>query len=318
VANHGHPKPAECFAFRWRRREKGEGFRWERDQSGRCLLVGPPDDQLLEYEPLVEETGLFLTFAHLDQSEKAFLGFANKYGRLGTYHSFGPEHGEPLDEWRQHHRWMRFLAGVRSGCLGDRGVELDKVVRWTGDEVLYSFPRIGTGATEMWRHRGWLRQCPQGKNGQPLFRPGDLQGPARWFLAYAIDDWLRELQIWAKPIAPRMIWSADNHRPQFLFSPNSLLGALVCQFAAALHGAWPFKECTFCHRFFRLAPGINRANRLTCSHTCKQYLHNQRVARARKLHAEGRTIRQIVSELDVKPHGRKSSVELVKTWIARE
>src|SRR5262249_41673165 len=90
------------------------------------------------------------------------------------------------------------------------------------------------------------------------------------------------------------------------------------QFAAALHGAWPFKECAYCHKFLRLEPGVNRANRLTCSHTCKQYLYNRRIESARQLHAQGRTVRQIAKELNVKPHGKKSSLEIVKTWIDKE
>jgi hypothetical protein len=93
---------------------------------------------------------------------------------------------------------------------------------------------------------------------------------------------------------------------------------MVCQFAAALHGAWPFQECAFCHRFFRLAPGVNRANRRTCSSTCKQYLHNARVAQARQLHAKGRSIPEIVHALKVKPHQGKSSVDIVKHWIASQ
>jgi hypothetical protein len=72
------------------------------------------------------------------------------------------------------------------------------------------------------------------------------------------------------------------------------------------------QECAHCGKFFRLAPGVNRANRLTCSHTCKQYRHNRRVENARALHATGRTVRQIVKELDVKPRGTRSSVEIVK------
>jgi hypothetical protein len=201
------------------------------------------------YEPLVEETGLFLTFAHLDGSDAAFTQFADNYGRLGTYHVYGPDKCEPLDEWRQHHRWMRFLARLRGGCLSD-GPDLGEVVRWEGDTILYRFPRIGTGATETWRHRGRLRQRPQSKKGLPLFRPGDLRGPALWFLAYALEDWLCELQHWRKPIAPRVVWSEEHHRPQLVFAPSSLLGAMVCQFAAALHGGWPFQECAYCRRFF--------------------------------------------------------------------
>jgi len=92
---------------------------------------------------------------------------------------------------------------------------------------------------------------------------------------------------------------------------------MVYQFAAALHGAWPFRECPCCHKFFRLVPGVNRANRLTCSRTCKQYLHNRRIERARQLHCEGNTPRQIVKELNVKPQGKKSSVDIVRTWIDR-
>jgi hypothetical protein len=315
----GSDRPAtatECFEFVWWRREKGPDFRWEKDRAGRWLLVGPPNESLRPYEPLVMETGLFLTFAHLDGSNDAFLSFANTYGRLGTFHTFGPERGEPLYEWQNHHRWMQFLAELRHECGRDRP-ELRTVVSWKGDEVQYRFPEIGTGATEMWRHRGMLRQRPQSKKGLPLFRQGDLAGPARWFLCYAIDDWLQELQDQGKSIAPRMVWLETHSRPQFVFGPSSLVGAMVCQFAVALHGAWPFKECACCHKFFRLAPGVNRANRLTCSHTCKQYLHNRRVERARQLRAAGRTIRQIVKELQVKPQNKKTSVDVVKNWIDR-
>jgi hypothetical protein len=167
----------------------------------------------------------------------------------------------------------------------------------------------------MWRHRGQLRQRPRGKKDVPLFQPGDLHGPALWFLGFALEYWLRELEGFGKPIAPRMVWSEEDSRPRLVFGPSSLLGAMVCQLAVALHGAWPFQECACCHKFFRLAPGINRANRRTCSSTCKQYLHNRRVEHARALHAQGRTIRQIVQELNVKPHGTKSNVEIVKTWV---
>jgi hypothetical protein len=195
---------------------------------------------------------------------------------------------------------------------------LDDFVRWEGDEVVFSFPPIGTGQTETWRHQGQLRKRLLGKKETPLFQRGNLVGPARWFLGHAIDDWLGELQHWGKPIAPRMAWSEKDGRPQLVFGPTSLLGAMVGQFAAALHGAWPFQDCAHCRRIFRLQPGVNRANRLTCSSTCKQYLHNGRVARARELHAEGWSVPQIVRELRVKPHGNKSSVEIVKGWIGRE
>jgi hypothetical protein len=317
MARDCHDKPDECFPFVWRRREKGPGFRWEREsRHGHRVLLGPPDDKLREYQPLVEETGLFLTFAFLDGSDAAFLRFADTYGRLGTYHRYWPDGGEPLYEWQQHHRWMNFLAKLRGAYLADHQEELGKVVSWKGDEVVYRFPKIGTGAAETWHHQGQLRRRLRGKNDLPLFQPGDVRGPVLWFLCFAIDDWLHRLQD-EKPIAPRMVWSEEACRPQFVFGPSSLLGAMVCQFAAALNGSWPFKPCAFCHKFFRLAPGVNRADRLTCSHTCKQYLHNHRVERARQLRAEGWTVRQIIGELAVKPQGEKSSAAIVKAWIGK-
>jgi hypothetical protein len=262
-------RPAECFEFVWRRRVKGPGFRWHQHPSFGWLLVGPPQDNLCAYEPLVEETGLFRTFAHLDGSNDAFLRFANTYGRLGTYYAYGPEHGEPLEEWRRHHRWMQFLDELRSECLKEEP-QLEKWVRWQGEEIVYYFPKIGTGSDEIWRHRGQLRQRPLGKRGVRLFQPGDLRGPALWFLSYAIEDWLRVLEVFRKPIAAHMVWSEEDRQPRLVFGPSSLLGAMVCQFAVAVHGAWPFQECDYCHKHFRLAPGVNRANRRTCSATCKQ------------------------------------------------
>jgi hypothetical protein len=92
---------------------------------------------------------------------------------------------------------------------------------------------------------------------------------------------------------------------------------MVCQLAVAVHGAWPFQECDHCHKHFRLAPGVNRADRRTCSATCKQYLYHHRVARASELYAQGRTFRQIVQELNVKPQGSKSSIAIVKTWVQK-
>jgi hypothetical protein len=269
---------------------------------------------LCAYEPLVEETGLFRTFAHLDGSKDAFLRFANTYGRLGTYHAYAPDGGEPLDEWRRHHRWMHFLDQLRSECLKEEP-QLEKWMRWEGEEIVYRFPKIGTGSDETWRHRGQLRQRPLGKREVPLFYPGDRRGPALWFLGYAIEDWLRVLEVFRTPIAPHMVWSEEDRRPRLVFGPSSLLGAMVCQFAVALHGAWPFQQCDYCHKYFRLAPGVNRANRRTCSSTCKQYLYNRRVARARQLYAQGRTIRQIVQELNVKPQGNKSNFAIVKAWV---
>ena len=120
--------------------------------------------------------------------------------------------------------------------------------------MVFSFPAITRWGTGDWRHRGEYRECPKNQEGLPLFRPADVRGPARWFLGFAIEEWLRFLETFRRPIVARVVWSERDHQPRFVFGPRSLLGAMVCQLAAAVHGTWPFQECAFCHKFFRLAP----------------------------------------------------------------
>jgi hypothetical protein len=308
-------QPADCFEFTWRRRVKGPGYRWIVGKRGQEILVEPPDGTFSTYEPLKEETGLFLSFARLDGSREQFVRFANIYGRLGTYHSYHPENGEPFYEWERVHRWMRFLAKLQSECTKARP-RLGQTVTWNQDDVIFHFPKIDS-STETWRQRGYVRKRLQNRQGLPLFKPGDRIGPARWFLCYALEQWLRELDGLGKPIAARMVWSEDEEGPRFVFSASNLIGAMVYQFAASVHGRWPFKECAYCHDFFRLAPGVNKKNRLTCSRTCKQYLHNARVIKARKLHDAGGSVRQIAEKLNVKPQRGKSSADIVRSWIAK-
>jgi len=308
-------QPAECLEFTWLRRVKGPGFQWMLGQQGKEILVGPPDEFLLTYQPLKEETGLFFIFGHLDGGKEGFRRFADTYGRLGTYHTLVPELGEPLYEWERYHRWMQFLVELRDECDKDQP-SLGQKVSWERDEVIFNFPKVDS-SVETWRQRGYLRQRLLNSQGLPLFKPGDRVGPARWFLAYALDQWLRELDGIGKPIATRMIWSEEERRARLVFCPSNLLGAMVYQFAAAVNGSWPFRECAYCHKFFRLAPGVNRRNRLTCSTTCKQYLHNDKVKRAHQLHDAGKSLRQIAEQLKVVPHGRKSSTDIVRGWLAR-
>jgi transposase len=57
-------------------------------------------------------------------------------------------------------------------------------------------------------------------------------------------------------------------------------------------------------------PGVNRANRLSCSASCRQRGHRLRVKRAQELHAQGMTPREIAKVIG-------SGVKSVKHWIAR-
>jgi hypothetical protein len=58
----------------------------------------------------------------------------------------------------------------------------------------------------------------------------------------------------------------------------------------------------------RIASGVNRADKQTCSQTCRTRLYRQRKERAVVLHAQGKTARAIGRELDAK-------VDAVTKWI---
>jgi hypothetical protein len=90
-----------------------------------------------------------------------------------------------------------------------------------------------------------------------------------------------------------------------------LLDAIYLQFAYAIDGNKRQRQCQVCRRWFELSPGINRADRLTCSDSCRVRQTQERRTRARQLRAEGKTAKQIAREIG-------SKVDKVKEWLANQ
>jgi len=90
-----------------------------------------------------------------------------------------------------------------------------------------------------------------------------------------------------------------------------LFAALCLQFALALAGDKHYQQCVSCGKWYELLPGVNRADKQTCSQTCPTRLYRQRKQRALALHAAGKTARAIARELEAK-------VEAVTKWITGE
>jgi hypothetical protein len=66
--------------------------------------------------------------------------------------------------------------------------------------------------------------------------------------------------------------------------------------------------CHACGKRYELLPGVNRADKETCSQTCRTRVYRQRKQRALALHPEGKTARAIARELEAK-------VDAVRKWI---
>jgi hypothetical protein len=110
-----------------------------------------------------------------------------------------------------------------------------------------------------------------------------------------------------------MTWDARRRQPALSVQPNSLLGCLYLQLAQTVDrgAACRTGRCLYCQRRFLLAPGVGRADRSTCSDSCRVSLHKQRGRRAAELRAAGKGLRQIAEELGVE-------TGMVKRWLHKK
>src|SRR5579872_2624654 len=106
----------------------------------------------------------------------------------------------------------------------------------------------------------------------------------------------------------QLSWNGTAKAGEVHAVPRTLFAALCLQFALALAGNKNYQQCVSCGKWFELLPGVNRADRQTCSQTCRTRVYRQRKERALALHAEGKTARAIARELEAK-------VDAVVKWI---
>jgi hypothetical protein len=91
-------------------------------------------------------------------------------------------------------------------------------------------------------------------------------------------------------------------------SPTSVLGF---QFFHELFGNKKYQRCEGCGRWFELAPGVNQANRLTCSTSCRVTVYRRRKQRARELHEQGESLKKISAVIG-------SDVPTIKKWLTQK
>jgi hypothetical protein len=333
-------------AFQWVERQEDNKLS---PPPPELFLACRPDAKLRFYKPLEEERGLFLTFAATEPTPEAVLRFADRFGPLGdsVRRRVVPEGvdaedvardlgrsilypGEELKAvvcypseqrlsrltaqmesyaaWRGEISWMRHLTGLwQAAEAGDRR-ELNRFVSWKDGRVMHRWRPVKIYIPEVDpRYKGeevWGADV-LAPYGQELFRKGELEGPALLFVMRSVNHGLMG------GVRPRLFWSVGRRRPELTYVPDDLLAAMYFQFMQALNKGWKYRQCPVCLKSFQLAPGVNRANRLTCSITCRTYLYRQRMEKARELHQKGKTLAAIAKELD-------TNVKTIKNWIAKE
>jgi hypothetical protein len=273
------------------------------------------------YHPFVEEPALFLVLANTPATPERIVQFADRYGPLAIGRvlltrkgTLAPENifaaKEPVASWRSAIHWLAALVHLweavqhlREGgasphpAAAPRWVELTDLIVWNARGV---------------RVQGLSSLDPTKEPMSPLITTDELRAlgvknrdvvrAAIVVLARALTTQIDSITCgldWTKRLLLSPVWS-----PKI---PN-LWSAICLQFAAAVVNNKRYQRCQGCGRWLELAPGANRADRLTCSDACRQKAHRDRQAKARQLHGEGYSPEDIAQRIG-------SSVEAVQRWV---
>lgn len=114
----------------------------------------------------------------------------------------------------------------------------------------------------------------------------------------------------AKLVHTRILFPGNSPKLVVTLQPDSLLGALWLQFAAAVHANKSFAQCPQCRTIFEISrdsSGKRRSARF-CSNRCRVAHYRERIERARELHARGIAPREIAPALG-------TTVATVSNWL---
>jgi hypothetical protein len=290
---------------------RAEWFEWYVSETGhQCLSTTPiprrgqqgsQGDYLAErlpkkrraYEPLVEHTGLFRTFASLADDKDAIVAFADKYGLLlgGNETIFvplprgeraaitrdgnlGSVPAERLDTWRAEIAEMRELLALWCAARESDKKKLAAHLKWHGGDVVSYRPAPEHSITE---EAIWRRE----RDPAPM-AVGDLIKPALYYLARRVTRRLEGDEERPALAFPALIWDTDKVAPVLVLSPKNLLGALWLQFAQAISGNKIFRECDECSTWFEVSKSAFRVNRMYCSGACKAKAYRRRQEKERR------------------------------------
>jgi hypothetical protein len=273
-------------AFRWQRpARRKQGFAWEGTGDER-RLVRVAGAAFVDYDPPIT---LFRDFADLDGTAEAVLDFANRYGGLGQTKDHLMDY---LASWRQH------IAGIRE--LVQLAEALDS---GDGRQIKTA---LGTITPEDKQAISERRQKPDAVVNTTSITTEEYAHAA---LA-RIGRVLLTRKGFFENLSLEGGWDQRTSRVQARFRHDHLIGFMRFQLGVSLIEGWSFRRCEGCGKWFRLAPGVNRADRTTCTPSCRFQQYRRRRRRAVELHQGGWTPKAIAAEIG-------SDVRKVKEWIKK-
>jgi hypothetical protein len=305
----------QLVEFWWDRPEGADGVTVA-TVGGRPVLFPRRRYPFRRYAPLGDESGLFLVFAETRTTEAGILDFVNKYGLLGhpAQASLSTEErravpprlddarAEPLDKWVANIRQMGEAVRLWRLVQAEDLAGLAEVIRWAPDGLaVYYRPLEPSSDVKEW-------EVGSVRNNRHLLdaaKPGDLITPARFCLMAQINQ-----SQGFQGLGGFMAWDGQRCRPVVHLGTHSLHNLLWLQFALAVDGDKQYRQCRECGKWFEVSPGVNRVTRQTCSDTCRTKGFQRRREEARRLHAEGKGLKEIAEAVD-------SDVNTVRKWVTK-
>jgi len=271
-----------------------KGYVWDSGQRGTYRLNDPtpeqeirflrkkyPNDRATQtYNPFAASpphpfSRLWHEFVLLEPTEKTFLEFANRYGRLSHDQTdeFSPVEIEPYALWLEHHKamsWAYLLSEVvksqdkkvRKDLLNE--VTLDDGKRGvTISDIMPSFFR----GTDL---HNFIRRIPK------EYLAAKTSQERRLLMRLALAD---VVQIALEGnIKPRVLFEGEisvDAKLNVLLSPNDLITAMWLQFAHYVTSVERLEQCTVCRTWFILERAYG-TKRTYCSRPCQQKAFRER------------------------------------------
>lgn len=136
----------------------------DREVDDESFFLAPKDDEIVTYRPMDQFPGLFMEFAHTEQTLDGLKGFADKFGLLQRTPNLRAEYGMKIFEWRLEVRQMRRATNM--WAEERKGGSIARLIKIFSERAI-----AGTGV--------FLRAVEDPMRAEVYIKPSNLQ-EAMW------------------------------------------------------------------------------------------------------------------------------------------